>query len=57
MRHPWEEEDNRDADGNILDPNYGNFEEGSIMSYAGQKGPLVQNSIVRTQTKEKMIVQ
>lgn len=55
--HPWEEEINKDSKGNIIDPNYGNYEIGSLMSYAGQKGPLIPNSFIRTAAKQKMIVQ
>lgn len=55
--HPWEEESNRDKNsGMILDQNYGNDEEGSLMSYGGQEGPLTEKSFIREEVKEKMIV-
>jgi hypothetical protein len=55
--HPWEEEGNRDVYGNIIDPNYGNNEKGSLMSYGGQLGPLIPNAFIRTTVKQKMISQ
>jgi len=55
--HPWEEELNKDSKGNIINPTYGNDEIGSIMSYNGLKGPLIPNSFIRTQVKQKMMVQ
>lgn len=53
--HPWEEEVNKDSKGSMTDPNYGNDEVGSLMSYSGQKGPLIPNSFIRAQVKQQMI--
>lgn len=55
--HPWEEEINKDSNGNIIDPQFGNNEQGSLMSYGGQLGPLIPNSFIRNTVKQKMIVQ
>ena len=55
--HPWEESINKDLNGNIINQNYGNDEIGSIMSYTGQKGPLMTYSFIRDQIKEKMITE
>jgi len=55
--HPWEEEINKDSNGNIIDPQFGNSEQGSLMSYGGQLGPLIPNSFIRSTVKQKMIVQ
>lgn len=55
--HPWEEEANKDNNGNIINPSYGNDEIGSLMSYGGQKPPLVPNSFIRDDVKNKMIIQ
>lgn len=63
--HPWEEEVNQKVilciapskcSTETIDPNYGNNEIGSVMSYGGQKGPLIPASFIRTQVKQKMIV-
>jgi hypothetical protein len=51
--HPWEEEQNKDSNGNILNPSYGNDEQGSIMSYGGQMWP---NAFIRQTVKGRMII-
>ncbi len=53
--HPWDEEINKDSVGNVINPQYGNDEMGSLMSYGGQRGPLIPNSFIRAQVKQKMI--
>lgn len=54
--HPWDEEVNKDSDGKIINSSYGNEEIGSLMSYGGQKGPLIPNSFIRIDVKNKMII-
>lgn len=53
--HPWNEEENTTPEGQLIDHAYGNDEVGSIMSYGGQQGPLIPNSFIRTQVKQRMI--
>jgi len=55
--HPWDEEINKDADGNIINRGYGNEEIGSLMSYGGLKGPLIPNAFIRDDIKNKMIIE
>ena len=51
--HPWEEEQNKDSNGNIMNPNYGNDEMGSVMSYGGQRWP---DAFIRQTVKNRMII-
>ena len=56
IQHPYIEEVNKDSKGNIINQDYENDEMGSLMSYGGQKGPLIPNSFIRAQVKQKMMI-
>ncbi len=51
--HPWEEEVNKDANGNTITPQFGNEEQGSLMSYGGLRWP---DAFIRQTVKNRMII-
>jgi len=59
--HPWEEAINKDENGNIINPLYGNdfndeTDKSNVMSYANDKSRPLSEKIITQEVKNQMIV-